>query len=89
MTNPVYRTRAWREVAAFVLARDGFVCRIALAGCGGRADSVDHVIELVDGGAAFDPGNLQAACAACNSSKHNRRRAELAREARAGALRRW
>jgi 5-methylcytosine-specific restriction protein A len=55
-----------------VLERDGWRCRLGFLGCAGAADSVDHIIELADGGAEFDEGNLQAVCRRCNSVKGNR-----------------
>jgi 5-methylcytosine-specific restriction endonuclease McrA len=30
-----------------------------------------HVVELEDGGARFDPDNVQAACRSCNTAKRN------------------
>lgn len=59
-------TRRWRRVRAYVLARDGYVCRM-VEGCQTRADSVDHVVPLVLGGARYDPANLRAACTAHNA----------------------
>lgn len=56
---------AWRRVSAFVLDRDGHVCRY----CGGPATTADHVVALVNGGDRLEPANLVAACVACNSSK--------------------
>ena len=49
--NPVYRSSAWAAVRRRVLARDEYRCQIRLPGCKGRADTVDHVLELEDGGA--------------------------------------
>jgi 5-methylcytosine-specific restriction endonuclease McrA len=70
--NPVYRTSAWRSVRKAVLARDGFCCQIRLAKCRGWADTVDHIVELDDGGPAYEMSNLQAACRSCNAAKRNR-----------------
>jgi 5-methylcytosine-specific restriction endonuclease McrA len=36
----------WREVRAFVLERDWYVCRIQGPGCTGRASEVDHVVPI-------------------------------------------
>jgi 5-methylcytosine-specific restriction endonuclease McrA len=64
------------------LARDGFVCQIRLAACRGRADSVDHIVELEDGGSPYSLSNLQAACRSCNASKRNRSLSQRAKRAR-------
>ena len=82
--NPVYGSPAWLKVRAFVLRRDGHWCQIRLPGCRGEANSVDHVVELEDGGAPYDAGNLQAACRPCNSAKGNYRR-----QARGRGMRQW
>ncbi|MFN6548127.1 HNH endonuclease [Mycolicibacterium nivoides] len=50
-----------------VLARDGFTC----AYCGGRADTIDHVIPRSRGG-QDSWENCVAACAPCNGRKDNR-----------------
>lgn len=58
-------TRAWRRLRAAVLERDGHVCQVRLVCDGAPATHVDHIVPVVDGG-RDDPGNLRAACAACN-----------------------
>jgi 5-methylcytosine-specific restriction protein A len=85
MSDAVYRHRAWKPLARKVLERDGYVCQIRLPGCTGRATAADHVVEWRDGGAKYDMANLQAACAACNTAKRNRRQAVRARR----SLRPW
>lgn len=78
----IYDTREWRRVRLVVLARDGYVCRIGYVGtCRVTATSVDHVTRPEDGGALFDPHNLQAACVPCNSAKRNRQIAKRAKRA--------
>lgn len=74
MTRRVYDTREWRTVRAFVLERDGHVC----AYCGGHANTVDHVREVVNGG-DNDPANLVAACLSCNSRRGQATRTKLER----------
>ena len=59
--------RRWRRLRAYVLARDGYVCRM-VEGCGERATTADHVVPLVMGGAELDPDNVRAACARHNYS---------------------
>jgi 5-methylcytosine-specific restriction protein A len=89
MNRPIYRTRAWKAVRLAVLRRDRYQCQIRLPGCRGRANAADHIIELEDRGAPFDMGNLQAACATCNSGKANKRRAQRDRGLAVGVVRAW
>jgi len=70
-TRRVYDSPVWRAVRREILARDGYVCQIRLPGCTTVATTVDHRVELGDGGALYDPENLQGACASCNSAKRN------------------
>lgn len=77
-TDRRYRTQAWRDVRAMVLARDGYRCQMRLDGCQGaaplRGGHANHKISPIDGGAFFDPRNLEAACAHCNSLDANRKK---------------
>lgn len=84
-----YVGRRWRTVRRQVLVRDAYVCKIGLPGCRGVADSVDHRIELEDGGAALDLSNLQAACLSCNVAKGNKARGARKRGREAGTVREW
>lgn len=64
----VYRTREWQMVRLQVLKRDGYRCRE----CGkpGRLE-VHHRIRLQDGGAPYDPANLETLCRSpCHFDKH-------------------
>lgn len=82
VTKAIYRDRRWQVVRRLVLVRDGFRCRVAFPHrCAGLATAVDHVVELEDGGAPFDPSNLQAACRAGNTAKRNAAVAARARRA--------
>jgi len=60
-------TRQWRQLRAQILARDRYTCQT----CGAPAEHVDHIRPLRDGG-SDQPGNLAAACAACNLRKGSR-----------------
>jgi 5-methylcytosine-specific restriction enzyme A len=80
--NPVYRSAAWKSVRKTVLIRDGWVCQVRLPKCRVRADTVDHICELEDGGAPYALNNLQAACRSCNAAKRNRSVAARAKRAR-------
>lgn len=73
-TQPVCRAVAggWQQIRTFVLDRDGHTCRY----CGGAADHVDHIVPRSKGGTNH-PGNLCAACEACNLAKSDRDLAEF------------
>ena len=70
---PIYGTpehRAWRTE---VIRRAGGRCQVC--GVGGVRLFADHVVELRDGGAPFDPANGQALC----GSHHTKKTAEIRR----------
>lgn len=54
----------WLRLARQILERDYFKCNY----CGGRADTVDHVLAKASGGTDH-PANLVAACRRCNGRK--------------------
>jgi 5-methylcytosine-specific restriction endonuclease McrA len=58
------RTAEWARIKKFILERDGGICY----GCGGDADTVDHIQPISKGGTS-DLGNLGAMCRSCNSRK--------------------
>ena len=58
-------TTAYKKVRLQVLARDNYTCRY----CQGVADTVDHLVALVNGGDPLSPENMASACRKCNSSK--------------------
>jgi hypothetical protein len=62
------------------------LCQVRLPNCKIVATCVDHRVEpgppaLRRNDLFFDPNNLRASCASCNTAKRNRRRNELARQA--------
>lgn len=65
----LYRTAAWRRVRLVVLERDAWRCKIKGPRCTGVATEVDHIVQLIDGGALLDPDNLRAACRRCNRGR--------------------
>lgn len=69
MSDPIYRTAAWRDVRRFVLERDGHRCQLEGPTCTGRAEAVDHIVPWRHGGAWYDPENLRASCTQCNSRR--------------------
>jgi len=58
--------RRWSLVRRRVLYRDGWRCR--QCGRAGKLE-VDHRIPLEDGGAPYDPQNLQSLCRGCHTAK--------------------
>lgn len=60
----------WRTLRAYVLKRDGHVCRIGLPGCTDLADQVDHITPLAMGGDKYSEANCRAACRACNLARN-------------------
>jgi 5-methylcytosine-specific restriction protein A len=83
----VYDTPEWRRVRKAALARDRELCQIRWRGCLGKANTVDHIVELEDGGAPFLLENLQACCRPCNTAKRNAHLAARARRVR--QMREW
>lgn len=55
---------AWQQLKARILDRDGYACHW----CGRMAETADHVVPVAEGG-SDDPGNLVAACRACNERR--------------------
>ena len=74
----------WAHVRRRVLERDGWRC--CECGRAGRLE-VDHRTPLTDGGAVYDPANLQTLCRSC----HVRKTAEENRARRPvpPAVQRW
>lgn len=64
-----YSSPAWRAARALVLAGEPLCRECAKAGRVVPAVQVDHVRAVKDGGAPFDPENLQPLCLACHSRK--------------------
>lgn len=48
-----------------ILERDGWACYL----CGGRAEQVDHIRPLKEGGAPWASENLAAICFDCHDAK--------------------
>lgn len=69
MTGRLYDQRRWKRVRARQLAREP-LCRACRAmGEVTAAEHVDHIVAIADGGAPFDPGNLQSLCPSHHSLK--------------------
>lgn len=57
-----YGSKKWRDFAARVKARDGFRCVVAGCSSDDRL-TVDHIIEVGDGGDPWAMSNTQTLCA--------------------------
>ncbi len=64
-----YNSPEWRKVRAYVLAQEPLCRECKAAGRVTSATEVDHVRAVKDGGAPFDPDNLQPLCLSCDSRK--------------------
>ena len=79
---PIYSTPEYQEWRQVVIARAGGVCQAPL--CRRREPRMfaDHIIELKDGGAPFDPANGRCLC-----GKHHSLKTAAEREKRMSARR--
>lgn len=70
---PIYTSAEWRGLMASVIAARGRRCEA----CGRTGTRIygDHICELKDGGAPFDPRNVRLLCGSCHTGKTNRARA--------------
>lgn len=82
LADPFYETAAWRAFASAIKRQRGYRCQAC--GHDGRAQRwrmhADHIVERKDGGADFDPLNIQVLCHGC----HNRKTAAARGERRSG-----
>jgi len=60
--------RAWAEIRARVLKRDGHTCQMQAHGCEGEASQVDHRVPQWAGG-TDDESNLWSLCTCCHERK--------------------
>lgn len=73
LADPFYESKAWRQFASLIKRQRGYVCEGK--GCGKDCSAypftlkADHVIERKDGGADFDPLNVQLLCQGCHNAK--------------------
>lgn len=62
--NPFYATKEWKELRARFIAEHP---RCAM--CGAKAEIVDHIVPIKDGGPMLDERNLQSLCRSCHGKK--------------------
>lgn len=71
--DPFYVSDAWRSFVREVKRQRGYVCQGKGCGmdCSASPRSLigDHIIERKDGGADFDPLNVQLLCIGCHNRK--------------------
>jgi 5-methylcytosine-specific restriction protein A len=65
--DPELQTAEYRQWRRIVLERAGYCCQAN--GCTERGYIADHIIELKDGGAPFDPANGMARCGSSHTRK--------------------
>ena len=63
-----YGSPRWKKLRLGILRRDNYQCQIRGPNCRGTANTVNHRLAVSEGGAFFDPENLEASCGACNFS---------------------
>lgn len=77
---PVYASPEWRSLIANIIRVRGRRCEDPLCQSTNRAQGQrvygDHIIELQDGGALLDPGNVMLRCAPCHGRKTEAERAK-------------
>lgn len=77
--DPIYHTPDYRRWRDAVIARAHGRCQDPLCKTPNRIGIrlfADHVRELKDGGAPFDPANGLARCGSCHTRKTNEERAK-------------
>jgi 5-methylcytosine-specific restriction enzyme A len=78
-----YGTPRWKRLRAQVRRRDQYRCQECGADVSAKgAAFVDHIQEVEDGGAFWDPANLQTLCKPHHDSKSAATRAERSRTPR-------
>lgn len=67
--DAIYKTPEFREWREIVIARAGRRCEWEGCGRAERRMFADHIVELKDGGAKFDPANGQCLCGSHHTLK--------------------
>ena len=79
MVVPFYQSPEWRALVLALRRLRGDRCEGCGAAGSGKRLYGDHIVELKDGGAKLDPGNVRLLCGKCHGIKTAR-----AKRARAG-----
>ena len=64
-----YSTPAWRSVRRRQLDAEPYCAECFKEGRIVKASIVDHIVPIKEGGAKYDPKNLQSLCWSCHSRK--------------------
>ena len=78
--NSFYSSREWIELRDRVRREAGGRCQVPGCGRAERRMYVDHRVELKDGGAPLDRGNVWLLCGSCHSLKTAAERASRTAE---------
>lgn len=65
----IYKSSWWLRLRAAQLAKEPCCQMCAQYGISTPANTVDHIVEISQGGAMDDPDNLQSLCSACHNTK--------------------
>ena len=71
-----YQSAQWRTVRAAFLRQHPLCCACEQRGRVVPAVVVDHVVPIKEGGARFDPRNLQSLCVSDHNAKSAKERAQ-------------
>ena len=71
-----YQSAQWRAVRAAFLRQHPLCCACEVRGRVVPAVVVDHVVPIKQGGARFDPENLQSLCVSDHNAKSAKERAQ-------------
>jgi 5-methylcytosine-specific restriction enzyme A len=81
--EPFYLSREWRDLVAKLILQRGRKCERCGAFRNDEGEPIrvfgDHIIELKDGGALLDEGNVRILCSKCHSAKTAQARARRSR----------
>ena len=78
-TAPIYQTAEYKEWREEVISRAQGYCQDPQCERPNRKPRrlfADHIVEIQDGGARFDPANGMARCGGCHTRKTARERAK-------------
>ena len=69
-SRKIYTSSRWKKVRELKMKECGGLCVMCReAGLIVKADVVDHIVELKDGGCAYCMDNLQCLCHSCHNKK--------------------
>lgn len=67
IADAFYSSAEWMALRDQVRREARWMCQVP--GCTNRGHTVDHIVELKDGGAPLDRANLNLKCSACHQKK--------------------